>query len=72
MPTFQQKRRKNIITYSLYQEAHYLDNEWGFHYSKVCEGENPNCEIMLLGSLHVVNVACVMEFDLKSEHTKNK
>ena len=50
----------------------YLDNRWDFHYRKVCEGETPTRKMMLLRSLHVLNVACVMEFDLKSEHTKNK
>ena len=67
--------RKNF-KYLLIVSSSKIDNRrYHFHYRKVYKGENPNCEIMLRGysaSLHVVNVACVMEFDLNTLRTNDR
>ena len=69
------KGAKTIITYSFLSRStmiRYLDNRWDFHYRKVCEGETPTRKVMLPRSLHVLNVACVMEFDLNTLRTNDK
>ena len=68
MPTLKKrgKNHNNVFILSRSTIIGYLDNRWNFRYRKVCEGETPTRKMMLLRSLHVLNVACVMEFDLNT------